>query len=146
MIMSDWQKDLVEIWESILSGVEELGNEVQEASAELGDLIVTVAEQLTNDLELIANEFKELNDEIWQDIGWEDDSASNGENSGFSGFDTDWSLYYEPHRAATADHQPACIGCCNYDGSMFGGNLLVCGFHPYGWEEGKCPDWEGDLA
>jgi hypothetical protein len=141
--MSDWQKDLVEIWESILSGVEELGNEVKEASEELGGLIVTVAEQLTNDLESIANEFKELNAEIWQDIGWEDDSA-DGDNLGFGGFDTDWSLYYEPHRAASADHHPTCIGCRNYNGTMYGGNLLVCGFHPYGCEDSQCPDWEED--
>jgi hypothetical protein len=137
--MSDWQKDLAEIWEAILTGVEELSNEVQEASAEVVDLIVGAAEQITSDLESIANEFKELNEEIWRDIDWEGGFNVDGENP-----DTDWSLYYEPHREATAEHQPACVGCRNYNGSMFGGNLLVCGFHPYGWQEGQCPDWEGD--
>jgi hypothetical protein len=137
--MSDWQKDLAEIWESILTGVEELSNEVQEASAEVVDLIVGVAEQFTSDLESIANEFKELNEEIWRDIDWESGLNFDAENP-----DPDWSLYYEPHREATAEHQPACVGCRNYNGSMFGGNLLVCGFHPYGWQEGQCPDWEGD--
>ncbi len=135
--MSDWQKDLAEIWESILTGVEEFSNEVQEASAEVVDLIVGVAEQITIDMESIANEFKELNEEIWRDLDWEDGFNVDGENP-------DWSLYYEPNREATAEHQPACVGCRNYNGSMFGGNLLVCGFHPYGWQEGQCPDWEGD--
>jgi hypothetical protein len=137
--MSDWQKDLAEIWESILTGVEEFSNEVQEASAEVVDLIVGVAEQITSDLESIGNEFKELNEEIWRDLDWEGGFNLDGEND-----QTDWSLYYEPRREATAEHQPACIGCRNYNGSMFGGNLLVCGFHPYGWQEGQCPDWEGD--
>jgi hypothetical protein len=137
--MSDWQKDLAEIWEAILTGVEELSNEVQEASAEVVELIVGVAEQFTSDLESIANEFKELNEEIWRDIDWESGLNFDAENP-----DPDWSLYYEPHREATAEHQPACVGCRNYNGSMFGGNLLVCGFHPYGWQEGQCPDWEGD--
>jgi hypothetical protein len=137
--MSDWQKELAEIWEAILTGVEELSNEVQEASAEVVNLMMGVAEQMTSDLELIATEFKELNDEIWQDIGWDNDFTPDGENS-----DIDWSLYSEPRREATAEHQPACIGCRNYNGSMFGGNLLVCGFHPYGWPEGQCPDWEGN--
>jgi hypothetical protein len=137
--MSDWQKDLVEIWEAILTGVEELSAEIQEASEELSGFVFDVAEKLTSDLESITNEFKELNDEIWQDIGWDDDFTVDGENP-----DTDWSLYYEPRREATAEHQPACVGCRNYNGSMFGGNLLVCGFHPYGWQEGQCPDWEGD--
>ena len=137
--MSDWQKDLAEIWESILTGVEELNNEVEAASAEVVDLIVSAAEQIISDLESIANEFKELNDELWQDIDWGGDFTFGGEND-----PTDWSIYYEPRREATAEHQPACVGCRNYNGSMFGGNLLVCGFHPYGWEEGQCPDWEGD--
>ena len=134
--MSDWQKDLAEIWESILTGVEEFSNEV---SVEVVDLIVGVAEQITSDLESITNEFKELNEEIWRDLDLGGDFTIDGENP-----DTDWSLYYEPHREATAEHQPACVGCRNYNGSMFGGNLLVCGFHPYGWPEGHCPDWEGD--
>jgi hypothetical protein len=137
--MSDWQKDLAEIWESILTGVEEFSNEVQEASTEVVDLIVGVAEQITSDLESIGNEFKELNEEIWRDLDWEGGFNLDGEND-----QTDWSLYYEPRREATAEHQPACVGCRNYNGSMFGGNLLVCGFHPYGWQEGQCPDWEGD--
>jgi hypothetical protein len=141
--MSDWQKELAEVWETIISGVEEMGNGVREASEEFENLLVDIAEKFVNDLESIANEFKELNDEIWQDIGWDNDSETDG-NIGFGGFDTDWSMYYEPHREATAEHQPACVGCRNYNGSMFGGNLLVCGFHPYGWEEGQCPDWEGD--
>ncbi len=136
--MSDWQKDLAEIWESILTGVEEFSNEIQEASEEVVGLIMGAAEQITSDLESIANEFKELNEEIWRDLDWEGGFDVDGEN------DTDWSLYYEPHREATAEHQPACVGCRNYNGSMFGGNLLVCGFHPYGWQEGQCPDWEGD--
>jgi hypothetical protein len=137
--MSDWQKELAEIWEAIVSGVEELSAEVQAASEELSEFVFDVAEKLTSDLESIANEFKELNEEIWQDIDWGSDFNVDGENP-----DTDWSLYYEPHREATAEHQPACVGCRNYNGSMFGGNLLVCGFHPYGWQEGQCPDWEGD--
>lgn len=39
------------------------------------------------------------------------------------------------------DH-PACVGCRHYHGQMYGGNVLVCGMHPYGWEGEKCPDWE----
>jgi len=39
------------------------------------------------------------------------------------------------------DH-PACVGCRHYHGQAYGGNMLVCGMHPYGWEEEKCPDWQ----
>lgn len=39
------------------------------------------------------------------------------------------------------DHH-ACVGCRNYHGQAYGGNLLVCGMHPYGPEQDQCPDWE----
>ncbi|MBW4522494.1 MAG: hypothetical protein KME16_22800 [Scytolyngbya sp. HA4215-MV1] len=37
-----------------------------------------------------------------------------------------------------------CQGCMHYHGSSYGHNriILICGFHPYGWQGGKiCPDW-----
>ena len=46
----------------------------------------------------------------------------------------------------------ACSGCKYYDGSIYGGNLLVCGIHPYGpgdesdpaTQPTSCEDWEGE--
>lgn len=40
------------------------------------------------------------------------------------------------------NNHAACVGCRHYHGQVYGGNLLVCGMHPYGWEEEKCPDWQ----
>lgn len=40
------------------------------------------------------------------------------------------------------NNHPTCVGCRNYHGQEYGGNLLVCGMHPYGWEGETCPDWE----
>jgi hypothetical protein len=42
---------------------------------------------------------------------------------------------------ALQDH-PVCVGCCNYHGEAYGGNVLVCAMHPYGIEDESCPDWE----
>jgi hypothetical protein len=42
---------------------------------------------------------------------------------------------------ALQDH-PVCVGCCNYHGEAYGGNVLVCAMHPYGVEDESCPDWE----
>ncbi|NJO10585.1 MAG: hypothetical protein HC873_14040 [Leptolyngbyaceae cyanobacterium SL_1_1] len=36
----------------------------------------------------------------------------------------------------------ACVGCRNYHGQVYNGNLLVCGLYPYGPNQEKCPDWE----
>jgi hypothetical protein len=43
-----------------------------------------------------------------------------------------------------------CQGCIHYHGVAYGytrenRTILVCGFHPYGWQESvSCPDWCGD--
>jgi len=35
-----------------------------------------------------------------------------------------------------------CQGCRHYHGRTYGGNLLVCGMHPFGAEGEHCSDWE----
>jgi hypothetical protein len=42
---------------------------------------------------------------------------------------------------ALQDH-PVCVGCSNYHGEAYGGNVLVCAMHPYGVQAESCPDWE----
>lgn len=34
-----------------------------------------------------------------------------------------------------------CIGCRHYHGRAYGGEMLICGMHPYGCEGESCPDW-----
>ncbi|MBD6621151.1 hypothetical protein FNW02_37005 [Komarekiella sp. 'clone 1'] len=36
----------------------------------------------------------------------------------------------------------ACIGCQNYHGQYYGGNMLVCGIHARGWDGENCPDYQ----
>jgi hypothetical protein len=42
-----------------------------------------------------------------------------------------------------------CQGCVHYHGRAYGfkrsRTLLICGFHPYGWEGENCPDWEEEI-
>ncbi|MGF1481708.1 MAG: hypothetical protein ACFB4I_19870 [Cyanophyceae cyanobacterium] len=50
--------------------------------------------------------------------------------------------------AASARPQP-CQGCLHYHGKAYGQSrakrtILVCGFHPYGWNGQSCPDWRED--
>jgi len=39
-------------------------------------------------------------------------------------------------------HSP-CIGCRNYHGEAYGegAEMLICGFHPFGYDADQCPDW-----
>lgn len=128
--MFNWQKDLEELWDFLVEIAEDVGDGLQAIAAEL--------------LDGIANDMEEVGKE-WQ-LFWEDEpdgELSAGPDAEPLEFDLDpanW-IAYEPTRAATPDHQPACMGCRYYHGSTFGGNLLVCGFHPYGWDGPTCPDW-----
>ena len=46
---------------------------------------------------------------------------------------------FEP--VATSDRPEACQGCQNYHGETYNGNRLICGIHPYGWNDGdECRD------
>jgi hypothetical protein len=136
--MFDWQKDLTEMWEVIVGLSTEFNGAIQETAAEFSQAVVTELEQM-------STEIKELQEEIFRD-GWLEELLESQAQI-FNFFDdaennADWPIYYEPKQAASSTFQPACIGCRNYSGTTFGGNLLVCGFHPYGWAEGTCPDWE----
>jgi hypothetical protein len=154
--MFDWQKDLVELWESLVVELPlALGQLAAEVGTSLTEFVEEFAEAVTEEIEFISNELKELPPD-WPGYDWltgfrEDFSGVeqllDTEDEPFTALpsgDEDWPLYYEPKRAATPDHQPACIGCRNYNGTTFGGNLLVCGFHPYGCQEETCPDWEAE--
>lgn len=37
---------------------------------------------------------------------------------------------------------PTCSGCKHFHGTEYNGVMFVCGMHPYGVSEDKCPDWE----
>ncbi len=46
----------------------------------------------------------------------------------------------------TLEKPIACQDCHHYHGQVYGGNLLVCAMHPYGWDTENCPDWESSLG
>ncbi len=138
--MSDWQKDLTEAWEAIVGLSEEINAAMQEAAAEVGQTVAI-------ELELISTEIKEFQEEILRS-GWFDELLDS-QTQVFNFFNDlenpdDWPVYYEPKQEASPTFQPACQGCRNYNGTVFGGNLLVCGFHPYGQNGDSCPDWEAE--
>ena len=42
-----------------------------------------------------------------------------------------------------------CQDCIHYHGMAYGRRrethtVLICGFHPYGWDDEICPDWQGE--
>ena len=140
--MEDWQK---EFW----AALENVTVEVERFFDDFGELIVMVTEEVEEALEEIAAEATQtISPEIEQFLQeifdplieihtefevtfWEDQ-----ENTLDSEFD------FNPKVEPNQETYPACIGCRHYHGRIYGGNLLVCGMHPYGWDGESCPDWE----
>ncbi len=80
-----------------------------------------------------------LDTEIENEIDNQNDSSGNNTRDCEQWFTAD------DKRKANPLKHPACVGCSNYHGHSYGGNLLVCAMHPYGWKNENCPDWETEV-
>lgn len=112
-------EEVTEIVQELPEFPENFLREAEEFGAELNQIILTEIEDI----------FQQFIDPIWE-FEIEVDEV-NPEAEIFIN-------YVQP----TPEQYPACIGCKNYHGYVYGGNVLVCGMHPYGWDDKDCPDWE----
>ncbi|NES64794.1 MAG: hypothetical protein F6K24_05800 [Okeania sp. SIO2D1] len=136
--MEDWSKNLFEVIETAALEVENFFNEVAEEVSEVLDEWGKFSEEITEEIcsNLIVDIDEYLNDlidpiiEVYLDLDFD-----------VGGEDID---YFVDRVEPTVEKHPACRGCSNYHGQVYGGNLLVCGMHPYGVEGESCPDWESD--
>ncbi len=100
----------------------------------MGDLVYQGCEELFQDLETVIDEFEETVDAYLEPIyGWLDEVDDLLVNTSRPFTQTVTPVLHE---------HPACVGCSNYHGENYGGNILVCAMHPYGVEEQSCSDWE----
>lgn len=135
--MDDWQKNFFETLETVANEVEKFFLEMTEEAVEALDSFLEFSEEVTqqaqhsffNDLEQFLNELVDPIVDIYLEVEQFDITEQPEQ----------FVHYVEP----TIERQKACQGCRNYHGYVYGGNLLVCGMHPYGWEDENCPDWEG---
>lgn len=130
--MDQWQKDLMNIAET-------LAVEVENFFVGIGDMVDTffeLTDEFTDQIQAtIATEIDQYLQELAEpilEIYWELEDVVTDVDPGF------------PYPVeATLEQNSACVGCRNYHGQVYGGNLLVCGMHPHGWDDENCPDWEG---
>ena len=128
--MEQWQKNLFEMLETLTDeverfflGVTEMVDTLFELSEEITDQVQT---SLANEIDQYLNDLAEPIFEVY----WEIEEVV--------GSDQPFPYTVE----ATPEQHPACIGCQHYHGQVYGGNLLVCGMHPYGVETENCSDWQ----
>ncbi|MBW4645836.1 MAG: hypothetical protein KME23_23090 [Goleter apudmare HA4340-LM2] len=131
--MEKWQKDLIDIIETVAVEVEHffLG------MGEMVDTFFEITEEITEQVQsTIATEVDQYLQDFAEpilEVYWELEDVVA---------DIDPAFPYPV--AATAEQNPACVGCHNYHGQVYGGNLLVCAMHPHGSDDPTCPDWMGE--
>lgn len=135
--METWEREFWAMMETILDGIEEFVTEVAKEVEAAVDAVVDVSETwvgqleatITPDLEQRINDFLDPILEAY--LGLE--------------LHLDETMQPMVHTVEPLfnDH-PACMGCRHYHGQSYNGTMLVCGMHPFGWQEQeqKCPDWE----
>jgi len=136
--MEQWQKDLIGM-------IETVADEVEQFFLGMNDMVDTFfefAEEITEEIQSTfvadVDAFATLQEEFFQElvepileVFWELEDITENIDPGF------------PYGVeATSEKNTACIGCSNYHGQVYGGNLLVCAMHPHGWDDEHCPDWE----
>ncbi|WP_373693667.1 hypothetical protein [Limnofasciculus baicalensis] len=126
--MEDWSKSIFETLDSFADMVDEFFVEFTEVVEELADEWQnTVGADIEKCLQDIVREFVDFDY-----FEFFEPEESIGETEQFFTH-PDESILQLPS---------ACVGCRHYHGHSYGGNLLVCGMHPYGWDTDNCPDWE----
>ena len=131
--MEKWQKDFLEMVNTVGEEVERFFLGVSEVVDALFDLSEEITEQVQNTIVSEIDQYlHELAEPIFE-VYWDLEEVV-GE------VDVPFPYTVEPSR----EEHPACIGCHNYHGQVYGGNLLVCGMHPYGWDGENCPDWQNE--
>ena len=129
--MEQWEKNILQIVETVTDEVERFFSGVTEMVDDLVDLSEEITEQIQNtiatEIDLYLNELAEPLFEVYWEL---EEIVGEG--------DQPFPYPVEP----TPEEHPACMGCLHYHGQVYSGNLLVCGMHPYGWDEENCPDWE----
>jgi hypothetical protein len=126
--MEEWQNEVFAVFKDLTALFDEFGREVNE-------LVEEVTAEAQEILNLQWDELKDVLTELWQEFELEFEQPTP-----FS-----WDIPIPAKPMPNPATHPACVGCLNYDGSAYGGNLLVCGMHPYGCDSSTCADWEGDL-
>ena len=129
--MEHWEKDFWEIIETVADEVDRFFLGMTEMVDSFFELTEEISEQVQSTIVTEVDQYLQELAEPILDVYWEWEDVVG---------DVDPSFPYGVE--ATAEKNPACIGCRHYHGQAYGGNLLVCGMHPHGWDDENCPDWE----
>ncbi len=137
--MEDWSKNFFKVMGTAMLEVEsffdEMAEEISEVFDEWGKFSEEIAEEISASVTTEIDDY--LNDLVTPIIEVYSDFTPDTQEE-------EMDYYFIDHIEPTLEEYPACRGCIHYHGQVYGGNVLVCGMHPYGVEDESCPDWESN--
>ncbi|MEP0954978.1 hypothetical protein [Microcoleus sp. FACHB-1515] len=136
--MEGWQQDWWKMLETVAEEIERFVTDVVEELEAATDALIGFTEEVAEQVERsLTPTFDEADDTL---DDWIDPLLAflNGIEATMGEVVSPVTHTVEP----MLNQHPACVGCRHYHGQSYGGTTLVCGMHPYGWEDEKCPDWE----
>lgn len=137
VIMEDWSKDFFTTLELVADEVEQFFAEVAQEVNETIEAFAKLSEAMVEHVQTtFTTEFDQQVDELTGSLL---ELYFGLENPSEDGFAEPLIYNVEPMQQS---RYPACTGCRHYHGQIYGGNLLICGMHPYGVEGPSCTDWE----
>jgi hypothetical protein len=125
--MEEWQNEIAAVLKDVTELFDGFGRELTE-------FVEEVATEATEIFNLQWDELKDVLTELWQELELDFEQSTP----------INWDISMPTRPMADPATHPACMGCINYNGSVYGGNLLVCGIYPYGCNSDTCADWEGE--
>ena len=137
-----WAEDVDRFFQDIADEVDEAIDEFVEFSEDVGKQVeenlrsTLPIDEMAAEFERVVGEFLEPIFEFYVELDFDVFDLEEETNEAADPFVP---ITFVP---PTADRNPACMGCQNYHGYLYGQNILVCGIHPYGCEDETCPDWE----
>jgi hypothetical protein len=142
--MEDWTKNFWDFMDTLTAEVEQFFGEVNQSVTteferfcdDVDDMVDWIAEEVEQSVT------PELED-FFEDLELLFEQALVVYYAEFDDALDDMEMPFEQTVEPSLDRYPACQGCRHYHGHIYGGNLLVCGMHPYGWDGETCPDWQG---
>lgn len=144
--MKDWQDEIFTAWETTVQELEKLSKNLtewvetvtDEVTEEIVETVDSIAEELDN---YLPREIEEFFWDVFQPFIDIENDWRRGDEDNDNADNPFGEFYWNPKIEPSAEFHPACIGCSNYHGRVYNGNILICGIHPFGWETETCPDW-----
>ena len=140
--MEDWSEELFKLVNAIGNELDQalidLSRDVDQAIVDFFDFSTQVSETFKKTFNLESDPFLEGIDQCLDGVA----ETLTTLLMAFEVPDEESSDFPMEGGETVLRENPACEGCRHYHGQVYGGNLLVCAIHPYGWQEESCPDWE----